>query len=154
MNYAFAIFFGLWGLFSVYSIIRGLVIGVWPPWPLVLAPLAVLCLLFLVARSLFELGSMSASIIRSRTVSCWLSLAAPFAALALCYLCRLLPWGMPAAKIYVAWHLGFLGSSVLALIAMAAILARRDYRWIWMPVVGLGLTIPFALSTEHLMHIW
>jgi hypothetical protein len=61
---------------------------------------------------------------------------------------------MPVTKIYLAWHLGFLGCGVLALLALVPILARREYKWIWMPIVGLGLAVPLAASTEHLMRIW
>jgi len=153
MNYLFAILLGLWGTFGVLSTVRWLIRGIWPQWPFILAVLAVLGLLSLAARRRFELGSMSASIIRLRKVSCWLSLVAPFVAWALCHVCEFWPWGMPVTKIYLAWHLGFSGSGVLALLAMVPLLARREYKWLWMPIAGLGLTIPFAVSTEHLMHI-
>jgi hypothetical protein len=60
---------------------------------------------------------------------------------------------MPITKISLAWHLGFLGSAVLGSLAIMSILARREYKWIGMPIAGLALTIPFAASTQHLMYI-
>jgi hypothetical protein len=154
MNYLFAIPFGLVGAFCAISIIQELAGWGWPPWLSVLAGSAVMGLLFLAARRLFKLGSMSESIIRSRKVSCWLSLVAPFAAWTFCHCCEFWPWGMPVTKIYLAWHLGFLGSGVQVLLAIVQVLARREYKWVWMPIAGLGLTIPFAASTHHMIYIW
>jgi len=153
MSYVFVMLFGLWGAYCVLSTIRWLVLGFPPLGALALAVLAALCLLFLAARRLFRLGSMSASIIHFRRVACWLSLITPFAALALCHYRREWPWGMPVTKIYWAWHLGFSVSGALGPLALVPVLARREYRWVWLPILGLGLTISFAASTEHLMHI-
>ena len=85
--------------------------------------------------------------------SCWASLLAPLAAWALCHGCQLWPWGMPVTKIYLTWYLGFFGSGILALLAVVAVLARREYKRIWMPIAGLALTVPLAASTQHLMYI-
>jgi len=178
MSYLFAISFGLWGAICAFSVIRGADLTDWLLGPLVLAPtlgdiafdeifdyvlapvvlapLVILCLLFLGARRLFKRGGLSdmrASIMRSRAVLCWLSLAAPFAAWTLCHVCKFWPWGMPAGNICLAWLLGFLGSGVLGLLAIVSILARGEYKWLWMPFAGLGLTIPFAASTHHLIYI-
>jgi hypothetical protein len=154
MNYLFAILFGLFGAFCAFTALQELVAVGGPSWPSALAAGAVLGLLFLAARRLLKPGHPSVTSIRFRRVSCWVSLLAPFAAWALCYGCELWPWGMPVTKIYLAWHLGFLGCGVLALLALVPILARREYKWIWMPIVGLGLAVPLAASTEHLMRIW
>ena len=153
MNYLFAILFGLFGAFCAFTVLQELVGVGGPSWLTALAAGAVLCLLLLGARRLLKPGHLSVTSIRLRRVSCWVSLLAPFAAWALCYGCELWPWGMPVTKIYLAWHLGFSGSWVLALLAIVAVLARREYKWIWMPIAGLGLTIPFAVSTEHLLYI-
>ena len=154
MKYLFAILFGLFGAFCAFTILQELVGAGGPGWLWALAAAAVLCLLFLAARHRLKPRHASETWTDFKRVSCWASLFAPFVAWALCYGCEHWPWGMPVTKIYLAWHLGFFGSGVLALLAIVAILARREFKWIWMPVVGLGLTIPFALSTEHLMHIW
>jgi hypothetical protein len=153
MNYVFAILFGLFGAFCGFTVLQELVGVGWPSWLLVVAAGVILCVLFLAARRLLRPGDMSVTSIGFRRVACWASLLAPFAAWTLCYGCEFWPWGVPVTKIYLAWHLGFFGSGLLALLAIVPILARREYRWVWMPIVGLGLTVPLAVSTEHLMHI-
>ena len=178
MSYLFAIPFGLWGAIHAFSVIGGSDRADWLLGPLVmtptlgdiafdeildyvldpvvLAPLVVLCLLFLAARRLFKRGGLSdmrASIMRSRAVLCWFSLAAPFAAWTLCHVYEFWPWGSPAGNISLAWLLGFLGSGVLGLLAIVSVLARGEYKWLWMPLAGLGLTIPIAASTHHLIYI-
>lgn len=61
---------------------------------------------------------------------------------------------MPISRIWLTWHFGFAGCGILGLLALAFILARKAYKWIWMPIAGLGFTIVFAAATEHLMDIW
>ena len=69
-------------------------------------------------------------------------------------MCDLWPWGMPATKIWFAWHVGFFGSGIFGLLAGTLIIAHKEYRWIWMPIAGIGLSVLFAGLTEHLMYIW
>src|ERR1017187_6041067 len=94
----------------------------------------------------------NSSIYRVAKVAHWLSFPAPFIALALCWYCRFshnLPdWLMRAAAISFARHFGFFASGSIALFALTVALARRELRWIWLPLVGLILTIMFAAETQ------
>ena len=153
MSYLFAILLGLFAAFCAFTALQELVGLGGPGWLWALAASAVLCLLFLAAQRLLKSRHTSETWTDFRRASCWASLLAPFAAWALCHGCQLWPWGMPVTKIYLTWYLGFFGSGVLALLAVVAVLARREYKRIWMPIIGLALTVPLAASTEHLMHI-
>jgi hypothetical protein len=61
---------------------------------------------------------------------------------------------MPITKISFAWHFGFYGSGIVGLLAIALVFVHKEYGWIWMPAVGIGLSISFAVLTRHLMAIW
>src|SRR5580658_11184252 len=97
---------------------------------------------------------MSASLNRIATVARWWSLPTPFIALALCRYCQIWPWGVPAGRIDFAWHFGFFTSGIIGLIALAFSLARREIRWIWLPLAGLILTYHFAAETRIWQAIW
>lgn len=118
-------------------------------------------------RGLFGFVSLASARARFIRLFIWLSLAAPFVAVAVIYIVRfnefvewwgwLWEWLRPNTfrftEVELTWRYAFLASGFIGLLALIASLILKEKRFIWIAVTGLALTISFAKLTLPWSHI-
>lgn len=112
-------------------------------------------------RGLFGFVSPASGAVQFVRLFIWLSLAAPFVAVAVIYIVRfnefaewwgwLWDWLRPNTfrfmEVKLTWRYAFLASGIIGLLALTASLVLAEKRLIWIAVTSFALTILFAKLT-------
>jgi len=83
-----------------------------------------------------------------------LSFVAPSVSLALCFVARAWPYGMPYTNIVLTRHYAFLASAILAGYVLIIDARKEHRRFLWGPIAGLVPNCRLFLWTDCMTHIF